>query len=367
MLRLGITGLQLSGKSTVFAALTGGRQPAQLGGAGRGPAMHVAVVKVPDLRLEQLGRMNPGRKLVSAEVEYVDFPYASLGRRGREEAAWIGSLRTVDALVVVVRAFSSERVLHEETSEPLADTESIELELIVNDLPIIEQRLQRLALDLGRARASERGPLSREQSMLVQVQMQLEANVPVRAMSLDVETERLLRGFQLLSAKPLLVVLNVGEEELSQVASLEQELASAIGEHAGASVLAICGQLEMELVQLADDSERQAFLDDLGITELAAHRAIRASYHLCGLRSFFTIGDDEIRAWTVPSGSLAPQAAGAVHTDMQKGFIRAETVSFEALAGAGDMAAARRQGFLRQEGRSYAVADGDVIHFLFSR
>ena len=368
MLQLGIVGFPQSGKSTLLAGLIGGRQPTRLG--GRGAAMHAAVVKVPDRRLDHLGALYPDRKRVSAEVEYVDFPYASLGQRDRSaEAAWIGSLRTVDALVAVVRAFDdpsdAPQPAVDSLTAPLANVADLQLELVLADLPLVERRLERLQTELGRATRDERRSLMQEQSTLQQLRTQLEAAVPLRALGLDDDSWRRLRGFQFLSAKPLLYVLNIGEHQLGKSAGPEAEFArSAAGP--GTAGLALCAQMEMELAAL-DEPDRQPFMEDLGLSELAAGRVIRASYQVCGLRTFFTIGDDEVRAWSAPTGTLAPQAAGLVHSDMERGFIRAEVISFEALAAAGDMAAARRQGLLRQEGRSYGINDGDVLHFLFSR
>ena len=362
MLRLGIIGFPQSGKSTLLEGLTEGRQPTRLGGGGA--AMHAAVVKVPDRRLDHLGALYPDRKRVYAEVEYVDFPYASLGQRDRSaEAAWIGSLRTVDALVAVVRAFDDRSV--DRLAGPLAIVADLQLELVLADLPLVERRLERLKKDLGRATRDERRSLMQEQSTLLQLQTQFEAEVPLRTLGLDDDSWRRLRGFQFLSAKPLLFVLNIGEQQLGESADLNAEFAEHVA-GPGTAGLALCAQMELELAALAEP-DRQPFMEYLGLSELAAGRVIRASYQVCGLSTFFTIGDDEVRAWSVPTGTLAPQAAGLVHSDMERGFIRAEVISFEALAAAGDMAAARRQGLLRQEGRTYGVNDGDVLHFLFSR
>ncbi|MAG35583.1 MAG: redox-regulated ATPase YchF [Dehalococcoidia bacterium] len=364
MLQLGIVGFPQSGKTTLLAGLTGGRQPALLG--GRGPAMHAAVVKVPDHRLDHLGAMYPDRKRVHAEVEYVDFPYASLGQGDHSaEAVWIGSLRTVDALVAVVRTFDARHPTDDSFADLMAEVEGIQLELVLADLPLVERRLERLETELGRTTPDERTVLAQEQSTLIPIQTQLEASVPLRALDLDDDIRRRLRGFQFLSAKPILLVVNIGEQQLGKSGAIETEFVRGVA-GPGTAGLALCAQMEMELAALAEP-DRRPFMEDFGISELAAGRVIRASYQVCGLRTFFTVGDEEVRAWSVPTGTLAPQAAGLVHTDMEKGFIRAEVVSFDTLFAEGDMAAARRQGLLRQEGRSYAVSDGDVVHFLFSR
>ena len=368
MLQLGIIGFPQSGKSTLLAGLIEGRQPARLGTGGA--AMHAAVVKVPDPRLDHLGTLYPDRKRVYAEVEYVDFPYASLGQRDQSaEAAWIGSLRTVDALVAVVRAFDDQSNVPQPVVEyltgPLANVADLQLELVLADLPLVERRLERLKKEFGSATPDERRSLTHEQGTLLELQTQLEAEVPLRTLGLDDDSWRRLRGFQFLSAKPLLYVLNISEQQLGESAGIEAEFARRVA-GPGTAGLALCAQMELELAALAEP-DRQPFMEDLGLSDLAAGRVIQASYQVCGLSTYFTVGDDEVRAWSVPTGTLAPQAAGLVHTDMERGFIRAETISFEALAAAGDMAAARRRGLLRQEGREYGVNDGDVLHFLFSR
>jgi ribosome-binding ATPase len=363
-MQLGIVGLPQSGKTTVFNALTGGEAPVATG-SGYGQETHVAVVKVPDARLDTLTEMFRPRKTTPAEVQYTDFPGVGFGSKDRSEAAWVGQLRTVDALVQVVRAFGAESVPHEGPIDPAADAGAVQLETIVSDLAIVERRLQRLDTDLKRTRAGERAPLEAEMALLQRFQADLEAGRPLRDLELSEEEARGIRGYQFLSLKPLLLVLNLGEEQLGDAADLEAALAGAFA-HRSTAVASLCGKLEMELAQL-DPEDARSFMEDLGIVELAAGRIIRASYDLTGLISFLTTGEDEVRAWPIPRGTRAPQAAGAIHTDLERGFIRAEVVAYDDLMAAGNLAEARRRGLLRQEGRNYVVQDGDVINILFSK
>lgn len=362
-MQLGIVGLPQAGKSTVFNALTGGSAP--VSGGGYGQDTHVAVVKVPDERLDRLTEMFSPRKTTPAEVQYSDFPGISFGNKDKSEAAWVGQLRTVDALLQVVRTFGDESVLHEGPVDPAADAAKVQLELIVADLGIVERRLQRLDADLKRTRAAERAPIEAEMALFQQFQADLEAGTPVRDLDLTEEQERSIRGFQFLTGKPVLLVLNLGEDQLAQAEELEGALAAAYP-HRNTAVASLAGKLEMELAQLTPE-DAETFMADIGISELAAGKIIRRSYDLTGLISFLTAGEDEVRAWTIPRGTKAPQAAGEIHSDLEKGFIRSEVVAYKDLMECGSLAEARKRGLLRQEGRTYVVADGDVMNILFSK
>jgi GTP-binding protein YchF len=298
-------------------------------------------------------------------VQYTDFPGVGFGSRDKSEAAWVGQLRTVDALVQVVRAFGDEAVLHDGPVDPVADAEKVQLELILSDLGIVERRLQRLDADLKRTKSAERAPIEAEIELFQRFQRELEAGVPIRDVEIDEEQARSIRGYQFLSGKPVLLVLNLGEDQLGETAALEQQLAGAYP-HRQTAVASMCGKLEMELAQL-EPEDAQTFMDDLGITELAADRIIQKSYELTGLISFLTAGEDEVRAWPIVRGTKAPQAAGVIHTDLEKGFIRAEVVAYDDLMECGSLAEARKRGLLRQEGRTYEVKDGDILNILFSR
>src|SRR5436190_5977524 len=356
-MRLGIVGLPQTGKTTVFNAQTRGEAPVATGG-GYGQETHVAVVKVPDERLVHLTEMFHPKKTTPAEVQYTDFPGVGFGSRDKSEAAWVGSLRTVDALVQVVRAFPDESVLHEGPIDPIADAEKVQLELILSDLGIVERRLQRLDADLKRTKAAERAPVEAEIELFQRFQQELEKGVPIRDLELTEDQERSIRGYQFLSGKAVLLLLNLGEDQLAEAPALAAQLAGAYP-HRHTAVAAMCGQLEMELAQLAPE-DAQTFMDDLGITELAAGRIIRTSYDLTGLISFLTAGEDEVRAWPIVRGTRAPQAAGVIHTDLERGFIRAEVVAYDDLMTCGSLAEARKRGLLRDEGRNYEVKDGDI-------
>jgi GTP-binding protein YchF len=348
----------------VFNALTRGEAPVAAG-SGYGQETHVAVVKVPDARLDRLTEMFSPRKTTPAEVQYIDFPGVGFGSRDKSEAAWVGTLRTVDALVVVVRAFRDESVPRDRPIDPPSDLEQIHLELLLSDLGMVERRLERLAADLKRTRTSERGPAEAEIDLFRDFQSELESGRPIRDLDLTDEQERSIRGFQFLSAKPALVVLNLDESQLADAGALEGQVGAAAA-HRKTGVASLCGKLEMELAQLAPE-DAESFMHDLGITVLAAGKVIARSYELTGLISFLTTGEDEVRAWPIVRGTKAPQAAGTIHTDLEKGFIRAEVVAYDDLIACGSLAEARKRGLLRQEGRNYTVADGDVVNILFSR
>jgi GTP-binding protein YchF len=363
-MQLGIVGLPQSGKTSVFNALTGDAAPASAG-SGYGQETHVAVVKVPDERLGVLTAMFSPRKTTPAEVQYTDFPGIGFGSKDRAEAAWVGQLRTVDALLHVVRAFGAENVPHEGPVDPAGDAARVQLDMAVSDLAIVERRLQRLDADLRRTRTAERGPIEAEIALFQRFQRALEEGTPIRDLELSPEEARDIRGYQFLTGKPVLLVLNLGEDQLGSAEALEAELSDA-NSHRKTAVASLCAQLEMELAQLTPE-DAETFMADLGITELAAGKLIRRSYDLTGLISFLTAGEDEVRAWPIPRGTRAPQAAGEIHTDLERGFIRAEVVAYDDLVAAGSMAEARRRGLLRQEGRTYVVLDGDVLNILFSR
>lgn len=362
-MRLGIIGLPQSGKTSLFNALTHGEAPVAAGGHGQ--ETHVAVVKVPDSRLDRLTEMFSPRKTTPAEVHYLDFPSAGFGSKDRGEAAWVGQLRTVDALVIVVRAFSDDAVPSDGPVDPIASLEKVHLDLVVADLALVERRRARLESDLKRARAADRGTIEADVAMFDAFQAHLEAELPLRALDLARDQERDIRGFQFLTLKPTLVVVNLGEGQLDEGATLEAAV-RASHPHPRTAVASLSAKLEMELAQL-DDEDAATFMADLGVTELAAGKVIRQSYDLTGLISFLTSGEDEVRAWPIPRGERAPGAAGAIHSDLEKGFIRAEVVAYDDLMAAGSMAEARRRGHLRQEGRNYVVLDGDILNILFSR
>jgi hypothetical protein len=366
--RIAIVGLAAAGKTTVFNTLTRGH--AQTGGFG-GLELHVGTVKVPDERLDQLATIFHPKKIVHADVTYVDLPappVSSDGRVGTEElpADHLAQLRESEALVHVVRAFEDPAVPHPSGAiDPARDIEQLDLEFTLADLALVDRRLERLGSSGRHGTQAEREANVREEGILARLKVALEAGSPLRDVDLDADEERIIRGFRFLTQKPVLVLLNVGERDLATAAGLVERIAAGYA-HRHAMVDALSAKIEMELGELEPD-EAAAFMAELGLTESSLDRVIRLSYRLLGLVSFLTAGPDEVRAWPVPDGASAVDAAGVIHTDLAKGFIRAEVVAYEDLVELGSTAEARKHGKLRSEGKTYAVRDGDVIEVLFSR
>ncbi len=359
-----LVGLPLSGKTTVFNALTG--QKAATGpGAGR-TETHLAAVKVPDTRLERLAAIFQPRKVTPAEVRFADVVGIPRGtaRQGLP-GPLLSALSEADALLHVVRAFENPQAPHPAGSvDPARDLEWLDTELLLGDLGIVERRLERLAHEIPKLPRSEREEREREQALLERLRATLEEGTPLRDLELDAEELRMLRGFNLLTLKPVLVLLNVGEEGLEQPGRLLAALEPRY-QHRQSAMAELCAQWEMELGQLAPE-EAEEFRRSLGLAEPARERIVRMAYDLLGLLTFFTFVSDEVRAWPLRRGSTALDAAGTVHTDMARGFIRAEVIAFEELIAAGSLAEARRRGTLRLEGRDYILQDGDVCTFHFS-
>jgi ribosome-binding ATPase len=358
-MKMAIIGLGNCGKTTVFNALTRGTAETTSYSSGQ-LEPNVATVKVPDQRLNTLAGMFNPRKITPADVQYVDVGGLSRGANegGGLPPALLNYIGGADALLHVVRAFADESVAHPDGSvDPKRDIESVDLELTFADLGVIERRLQRLAGEIAKMSTKDRELRIAERDALVRLQSALEAGTPIREVELSEEENKLLRGYQFLTAKPLLLVINVDETDIRTLP------ATFTNQHTEVVVLA--GKIEAELAQL-EDEDAQAFMEDLGITAPARDRAIEASYRLLGLMSFLTAGPDEVRAWTIHQNTIAVEAAGAIHTDIQRGFIRAEIVAFNDLIRAGSMVEAKKQGTVRMEGKTYVVKDGDVCHFLFN-
>lgn len=363
-----IVGLAGSGKTTVFNTLTRGH--AETGGFG-GVTLNVGVVKVPDERLDRLAEIFKPKKIVHAVVTYVDLPApppSTEGHVGTEElpADHLGRLRDSDALLHVVRAFEDPSKPHAEGSvDPVRDLERLDLEFILADLAMTERRLERLKGSGRHGTQAEREAAEREEVVLQRIHVALQAGTPIRDIALDVDEEKAIRGFRFLTQKPVLVLLNVGEGDLGDAPALVERVASGY-HHEHAIVEALSARIEMELGEL-EPGEAAVFMEELGIAESGLDRVIALTYRLLGLISFLTAGPDEVRAWPVRDTSNAVDAAAAIHTDLAKGFIRAETVSYEDLLTLGSMAEARKAGRLRSEGKTYRVRDGDVLEILFSK
>jgi ribosome-binding ATPase len=367
-MQIAIVGLAGSGKTTVFNTLTRGH--AETGGFG-GVTLNVGVVKVPDDRLIRLADIFKPKKIVQADVTYVDLPApppSTEGHVGTEElpADHLGRLRDSDALLHVVRAFEDPSNPHPDGSVDAArDLERLDLEFILADLSMTERRLERLQGSGRHGTQAEREAAEREEVVLRRLHEGLEQGTPIRDLELDVDEEKAIRGFRFLTQKPVLVLLNVGESDLGSAPELVARIGAGY-EHRHALIEALSAKIEMELGELEPD-EAAVFMEELGIAESGLDRVIALSYQLLGLISFLTAGPDEVRAWPIRDGSNAVDAAGAIHTDLAKGFIRAESVSYEDLLSLGSMAEARKAGRLRSEGKTYRVRDGDVLEILFSK
>ncbi len=367
-MQIAIVGLAAAGKTTVFNTLTRGH--AETGGYG-GIQLNVGVVKVPDDRLDRLAEIFKPKKIVHADVTYVDLPAppaSSEGRVGTEElpAEHLARLRDSDALLHVVRAFEDPSIPHPEGSvDPWRDLERLDLEFILADLAMTERRLDRLKATGRHGSQPERDANEREEVILRRIHEALVEGRPIRDTALPPEDEKAIRGFRFLTQKPVLVLLNVGEGDIPREAGIVAGIADRYA-HDHALVDALSAKIEMELGELEPD-EAAVFMDELGLHGSSLDRVIALSYRLLGLISFLTAGPDEVRAWPVPDGSNAVDAAAAIHTDLARGFIRAETVSYADLLELGSTAEARKHGKLRSEGKTYVVRDGDVIEVLFSR
>ena len=359
MLRAGLIGFPSAGKTALFQLLTSVRDAPARGSKGDA---NVGVARVPDARLDELTALFNPRKRVPATVEFADIAgVAGSAKAGAQALLDVAPFRNADALLHVVRMFRDPSVPHPAGSvDPARDVRAMEDEVILADLGVVERRLERLERDLKKSNTPD---LRREQDILLRCRAALEGGRPLRALELDQEDAKRLRGFQFLSAKPLLIVLNLDEADLPQ-ADEAVRLAGVQDFLAGAATRAvpICAKIELEIAQL-DEADRTAFMADLGLRESGLDRVIRASYDLLGYISFFTVGEDECRAWSIPRQTPAVLAAGEIHSDISRGFIRAEVVRYEHLLARRTLAACRDHGELRLEGKEYIVLDGDVINF----
>jgi len=360
-MKTGIIGLPQVGKTSLFRILTKAHLSEQALANPR--EAHVGVAKVPDERLDKLAALYNPKKLTHASVEYVDV--GAIGQEALKESSYIGHLRNVDALAHVVRAFEDDSIPHVGPIDPLRDIKNVEFDLMVSDLGQIEKRLERVEKDLKKMRSPD---LEKEFELLKRAKACLEAEKPLRELEMTPEDKKRLRGFMFLSEKPILYVLNVGEST-----ELGKDLESAVAKfnlkevaaRPNSGATAICGKVEAELSEMSD-ADAAEFLSSYGLTDSGLARLIRTTYHLLGLISFFTAGEDECRAWTIPVNTRAQDGAGAIHSDLAKHFIRAETIRWDQLLEAGSEANARARGTLRLEGKEYIVQDGDVMHIRHS-
>ena len=357
MLHAALIGFPATGKSTLFQLMTSAKE----GPRGKADAA-IGISRVPDVRLDKLTSMYNPRKRVPATIEFTDI--VAPGRAAASTLVDVAGYKNADALVHVVRGFRDAAVAHAAGGiDPARDAQAMEDELILADLGLVERCLERLEKDLKKTKIVDG---EAERDLLLRCKEALESGQPLRALGLTGNDQRRLRGFQFLSAKPLLLVINLDEADVSAAANVADAAArtglSAFLARAATRAVAVCAKIELEIAAL-DSADAEAFLADLGLQESGLDRVIRASYDLLGYMSFFTVGEDECRAWSIPHGTHAQEAAGEIHTDIARGFIRAEVVSYDALMARGSMAACKEHGEVRLEGKDYVVKDGDVINF----
>lgn len=357
-MKLGIIGLPSSGKTTVFNALTQGDAPTGQSMGGRFDVL-TAVVDVPDERVDVLTKMFKPKKTTYAKVTYTDIAglQKGIGESGGLSGPLLNHLVTLDGFVHVVRAFEDDNVAHlENTINPARDLETLDTEFLFNDLVAVEGKLERLRDGLTKGAFKNKIAAETELALFERLHEVLSEERPLRELELTEEEFKSLRGYSLLTMKPVLVVVNIGDSQ--DDVSLEYPYQASL-------VTNLRGKLEMELAQL-EGEDLEMFMEEYTVTELGLERAISLSYDLMNLQSFFTVGEDEVRAWTLNKGAVALDAAAAIHTDLAKGFIRAETVAYKTLVELGSMAAARTAGKLRQEGKTYVIQDGDIVHVKFN-
>jgi ribosome-binding ATPase len=352
-MKTAIIGLPMVGKTSLFTILTGVHQETRVGAT----AARTGVAKVPDPRLDALARLYEPPKVTHATVEYVDMP--AISKENLRDPSYVASLRVVDAFAQVLRLFEDETIPHEKgTLEPQGDLEDVETELILSDLVVVEKRLERLEKDRKKIKSAD---LDHEFALLEKCKAALDENQPLRQMEIDSEEEKRIRGFQFLSQKPMLYVLNLGEADAPRLHQREEEFrAGILAGRKHTAVTAVCGKIEAELAELPA-AEQRDYLASYGLSESGLERLISATYSLLGLMSFLTAGEDEVRAWTIPMHSTAVKASGAIHSDFEKKFIRAEVANWKNLVELGGYPGVREKGLLRLEGKDYIVKDGDVL------
>lgn len=364
-INIGIIGLPQSGKTTVFNALTGGKtETASHTITALSP--HIGIAHVPEPRLRVLADLFHLPKIVFPEAKYTDIG-ASVKNLAMDKGIGgqlLNQLSTVDALICVIRSFKDESIPHPQGSLDIKrDIDTLNLELVFSDLAILERRLEKLETSLKAAKPGEQQSFLHEKDILTGFKTELENNKPLRMLSLE-PAARFIANYQFLTAKPILILINIGEDQLQQTTSIETEYNSRFSDMK-CTVAALCGKLEMELAQL-EETAAQEFRNEYGLKESGLERIIKISYKLLDMITFFTMNQNEVRGWSIKKGTNAQKAAGKIHTDMEKGFIRAECINIGELAECGSIAEARKRGQLRIEGKDYIIQDGDVVNILFN-
>jgi len=358
-MEIGIVGLPYAGKSTIFSTLlkhkssvAGGKQNTEHG-----------VVKVPDARLNKLTAMFNPKKEVAATIEYVKVPGMDVESKGNQgmPAQFLANLKTVDALLVVIRDFENEFYPHPlDRVNPGADMNFINSEFLLSDLLIVENRHEKLSKLVPKTQDEKD---KKELELMIRLKDQLEQEKPLRELNFSEHEQLIMKGYQFLSAKPILFVINIAEDRLTEATEIEGQLAAFAGP--ACAVTSLSAEIEKEISELSSE-DAAAFMEDLGIAEPALSKLIRNSYELMGLISFFTVGEDECRSWPIRRGTVAQKAAGVIHSDLEKGFIRAETVAYSDLISLGSLTACKEKGLLRLEGKEYVVQDGDILNIRFN-
>lgn len=363
-MEIGIVGLPKCGKTTVFNALSNGEKNITSASSTK---PNLGVAKVHDFRLKPLEEMFRPQRTVPAEVRYIDYPTApdGLTRPQGIGGDFLNLLQRTDALLHVVRAFQNPSVPHiNGRVDANRDIAAMDLELAFADLAILERRVERLKGELKGTKARERDAKLNEHATLDKIRSELEREVPIREQQLSSDESKTIEHFQFLTAKPMIIVWNIGEEDVPQATELENKLYEQYSKP-HVELVTLCGKLEMDLSNM-EVEDQEDFRQAMELQESALHRVIRSSYQLLGLTSFFTVGSDEVKAWTIVKDTPALKAAGKIHTDIERGFIRAEVISFDHLSQCGNLAEGKKKGQLRLEGKTYKIQDGDVITFLFN-
>ena len=361
-MQIGIVGLPNSTKTTIFNALTKSQEETAMTSSGQ-VEVHTAIVEVPDPRVDKLSEMFNPEKTTYARVQYNDVAGLKIGsgQDGSMDGQLLNAISQSDAILHVVRAFEDDRIPHPDGNvDAIRDLSALEFEFLIYDLQIVERRLERLSHDLDRKGTyPERFADQAELDVLTRIKVTLENEQPIRSMEFSPAEGKIIRGFQFLTAKPELIALNVGDDGSEDPADF------SISKNENGDIVCLHGALEMEIAQLAED-DADLFMQEYGIIEPGLNRMIRLNYELLGLQSFFTVGEDEVRAWTIPQGATAVEAAGTIHSDLARGFIRAEVVSYQDLIEAGSLGEVKKLGKTRLEGKDYIVQDGDILNIRFN-
>jgi len=367
-MKVGIIGLPSVGKTTVLNAISGGSAEVHTYSGKADSEANFAVVSVPDTRQDWLTQLYKPKKTTHATVELIDVAGISSGQAKKDEISpqLLTNLRQVDALVHVIRVFDDPSVPHPSGSnDALRDAETLELELILADMGVVEKRLSKIDAEIGRKKGTEKTKLEEEKDLLTRFNDLLQSEKPLRGVELTPDEEKMIRGYTFLSQKPMMLVGNISESDISSQGDAHLSKLSAWAAERSMPLIAFCGKAEMEIAQL-EEAERAEFMEALGIVESSRDKLIRAVYSLLKLLAFFTVGEDEVKAWTITRDTIAQEAAGKIHSDIARGFIRAEVVAYDALQQHGTWNGAKDKGQVRLEGKEYKVQDGDCINFRFA-